>query len=143
MLARFRYLVQCGGYPSFPQTRTRNRQAWRGLSKMDVDRFTGLCVQLYLSVCRNHLFFPYMVAELDFQDDTSNPRVCRASCIVKAQNIYPKYPGLFTVPTRIILVVAPINALLNYLLGQYRPRLFFKNPLAPTCTIPQFGAQNQ
>lgn len=27
------------------------------------------------------------------------------------------------VPTRIILVIAPINAALNYLLGPYRPSL--------------------
>lgn len=26
--------------------------------------------------------------------------------------------GLFTVPTRIIVIVAPLNALLNYLLGE-------------------------
>lgn len=29
------------------------------------------------------------------------------------------YLGLFSVPTRIIIVVAPINVLLNYILGLY------------------------
>lgn len=29
--------------------------------------------------------------------------------------------GLFSVPTRIIIVVAPVNALLNYILGMFHP----------------------
>ncbi|KAJ3978298.1 hypothetical protein F5890DRAFT_1604151 [Lentinula detonsa] len=34
-------------------------------------------------------------------------------------------PGLFSVPTRIIMVVAPINVLLNYILGPSATRLGF------------------
>ena len=52
------------------------------------------------------------------EDDIFNPRVCQVSYRKKWQEADPMDSGLFAVPTRIILVVAPINALLNYLLGR-------------------------
>jgi hypothetical protein len=55
------------------------------------------------------------------KDDISNPKVCRSTYWKHLREAYSKDSGLFTVPTRIILVVAPINALLNYVLGELLP----------------------
>ena len=53
------------------------------------------------------------------------------------RGLNPQSPGLFAVPTRIVVIVAPINAFINYLLGEHiRPRIAHFPPLTPRSVGP-------
>ena len=54
------------------------------------------------------------------KDVTFNHKVSHFFSTRKLQiQLFNILSGLFTVPTRVVLAIAPINALLNYLLGTF------------------------
>ena len=112
--AHHAHLVEFGRHSALPQTGPRSRAPRVRLSQVRIRR--AACVHVQRNIAT---LFPVSRSVLPENLPALTSRATFNPLLDT---------GLLTVPTRIILGVAPVNALLNYLLGASRERSFYNIP---------------